>query len=329
MQYLVRLDSNPQASWYRLEGDYGEGGLGRWVVSTPTTRDICNRPEILGVDFSRRLQDGVRHALATAPFHDALKALPETRLCIMNFLRGSLNFGLRGALRDALGSNRHGTCFMSSQRFRKDGRWHVKEDMYRKMDIPQGALLLLGDVVATGVTVSNGLEVITDHLVRHELAPVGVVFFTLGCHKAEKALQTFHDRFSKARSDYLGTHVVYLEGKFTLVDSRRRLHLAIPGTDLIKADALLSPEFELSLYDAISHVLERCVIYDAGSRAFDVPEYLEDVLHYWEQIRRLAKRGYTLREAMQERWPEEDHRSLQGLRELRAQRWRGVPQETV
>ncbi len=329
MQYLERITKNDEASWYRLGGDYEEKGLQRWVVSTPQTRDICNRPELLGVDFSRGLQAGMRAVLESAPFRDALTAVPQTRLCIMNFLRGSLNFGLREALKDALGTNRHVTCFMSSQRYRKDGRWHVKEDMYRKMDIPQGAVLMVGDVVATGVTVSNGFEVISEHLRQHELRPSGIVFFTIGCHKAEKALQEFHEHFSSGRQDYIGTHVVYLEGKFSLVDSQTPLHIALPGTDLVKLDALLTPEFELSLYDSVPFVLERCVIYDAGSRAFDVPEYLEDVLHYWEQLRRLAKRGFTLREAMLERWPEQDHTDLRTLREDRKTCWRGVPEETT
>ena len=329
MQYLERISKDDGCAWYRLGGDYEDSGLQRWVVTTPQTRDISNKPELLGVDYSRALQAGVRSAIESAPFRAGLEAVGQSRLCIMNFLRGSLNFGLREALRDALGTNRHVTCFMSSQRYRKDGRWHVKEDMYRKMDVPQGAMLLVGDVVATGVTVSNGFAVIAEHLRKHELQPSGIVFFTIGCHKAEKAMRVFHERFSEGRSDYLGTHVIYLEGKFSLVDSQTPLHIALPGTDLVKLGALLSPEYELTLYDSVPYVLERCAVYDAGSRAFDVPEYLEDVLHYWEQVRRLAKRGFTLREAMRERWPEDAQRDLKTLREVRGVQWRGVPEETV
>ena len=329
MQYLERISTSETAAWYRLGGDYDERGIKRWVVSTPTTREICNRPEVFGVEFSRGLQAGVRAALETAPFREDLETVSQSRLCVMNFLRGSLSFGIREAMYDALGTNRHVTCFMSSQRYRKDGRWHVKEDMYRKMDIPAGAVLLVGDVVATGVTMSNGLDVISEHLEKNDIGPTGIVFFTIGCHKAEKALQAFHERFADVRPDYVGTHVVYLEGKFSLVDSRTPLHIALPGTDLIKLDALLAPEFELSLYDALPYVLERCVIYDAGSRAFDLPEYLEDVLHYWEQMRRLSKRGFTLREAMRERWPEVDQVDMRTLRQARTVQWRGVPEETM
>jgi len=245
----------------------------------------------------------------------------------MNFLRGSLNFDLRSVLSEALGSNYHATCFMSSQRSRKEGRWVVKEDMYRKVKIPDGGIMLLGDVVATGVTVANGFEVIEQHLQANKHAIEGIVFFTIGCHKLEKVLENVHQRFSQLFPNYRETHVVYLEGKFRLVDSATRLMIAIQGTDLIKLNALVSPEFELSQYTTLSAPLERCTVYDAGSRAFDVGEYLTDVLHYWRQVRLLAKRGYTLREALRERWQESEYSDKEQFLTTKRERWQGVSAE--
>ena len=243
----------------------------------------------------------------------------------MNFLRGGLNFDLRGALHKSLGSEYHATCFMSSQRKRKDGRWTVKEDMYRKMKVPRGAILLVGDVVATGVTVANGFRVIEQYLVEHQTPIRGIVFFTIGCHKLEKILEEFHERFRKHfPDDYQETHAVYLEGKFRLVDSATRLMIAIQGTDLIKTDSMLAPEFEASQYDNLYAPLERCTIYDAGSRAFDVAEYFNDVVQYWEQVRVLSRRGYTLREALKERWPESEYSSRAAFDEATTNRWRGL-----
>jgi hypothetical protein len=301
----------------------------RWLVSTPQTIAVCNRPEILGQAFSYHMLGALTSALACAPFRSLLEGTPSSRLCIMNFLRGGLNFDLRNALADSLGSNCHGTCFMSSQRFRKDGRWHVKEDMYRKMKVPDGAVLLVGDVVATGVTVGNGFQVLEEYLASAGSSLKGVVFFTIGCHKLEKMLEPFHARFSERFAGYRGTHVVYMEGKLKLVDSATRLMIAIQGTDLIKLNALLAPEFEMSQYDSLAAPLERCAIYDAGSRAFDVVEYLGDVIHYWEQVRLLAKRGHSLTEALKERWPEKEYSTKkQFMAEKRAQ-WHGLPAETL
>ncbi len=323
MQYLEVVSRRPDVSWYRLLGEH-QGAVTRWVVSTPETVAICNRPEVLGVEYTDKLAAATTRALATAPFRGLLESVPSSSLCVMNFLRGSLNFELRNAVARALNSNDHVTCFMSSQRFRESGRWHVKENMYRKIHIPTDAVLLFGDVVATGVTLDSGLEVLVQHMVESRASVKGIVFFTIGCHKIEKYLLKYDELLRKSFPGYEQTHVVYFEGKMKMVDSSTKLVIGIPGTDLIKLDALLAPEFEFSQYEDVAPVLERCVIYDAGSRSFDAREYLADVAGYWRQVQGLGKRGYTLREALMERWPEGDYQSFAVFRERKGEKWRGV-----
>ncbi len=305
-----------------------QGALERFVVSTPGSRAVCNQPEVVGVDFNLRLHDAMARALRTAPFRELLEGTPEERACVVNFLRGGLNFELRRALHTAYGFNRHSSAFMSSQRYRSDGRWHVKEDMYRKLEIPRDAVLVMGDVVATGVTMDNGLKVIVDHVAEQGSSLRAVVFFTIGCHKAEKILEALHHRLSTMFESYERTVLVYVEGKFTLVDSKTDIRIGIPGTDLIRTGALLAPELERSQYGAVSYLLERCAIYDAGSRAFDVPTYAVDVLEYWEQVAGFAAEGWTLGEAIAERCPEVFAARDQFL-ETRHTRWRGVDEGLI
>lgn len=328
MQYLEAVTRTPDISWYRLLGEH-QGPVHRWVVSTPETIRIANHPEFLGNPFTDALSAAMTRALATAPFRPMLEAVPSNRLCAMNFLRGSLNFDLRNALHRALGSQFHVTCFMSSQRFRTDGRWHVKENMYRKIHIPDGSILVFGDVVATGVTLDSGMEVLLQHILEAKTQIKGLVFFTIGCHKIEKYLLKYDDLFRKHFPGYEASHVIYFEGKMHMVDSHTKLVIGIPGTDLIKLDALLTPELERAQYEELAPVLERCVIYDAGSRAFDLREYLGDVVSYWEQVRGLGKRGYTLREALKERWPETEYATLEGFLEAKRALWRGVSDQDL
>lgn len=68
----------------------------------------------------------------------------------------------------------------------------------------------------------------------------------------------------------------------------------------------MAPEFSESQYEDPAFPLERCVIYDAGSRAFWVREYAADVRAYWEQVLHLAERGISFRDYLQERFPELD-----------------------
>lgn len=323
MQHLERLSAGPEAAWYAIRGDF-EGRVSRYVVSTPASRDVCNRPEVLGVEFNMALLEAMTASLRHAPFRKRIEQHPEERVCVVNFLRGGLNFELRRALHAAYGFNRHSSAFMSSQRSRVDGRWQVQEDMYRKLEIPRDAVLVMGDVVATGVTLENGLNVIVDHLRNIGSSARAVVFFTIGCHKAEKVLDRVDARLREAFPGYEETVLVYLEGKFRLVDSRSPLRIGIPGTDLVRRETLLAPEFARSQFDAVAWPLERCAIYDAGSRAFDIPTYVEDVLEYWEQVDALAAEGWTLRQALLERWPEMGPAAPATVLDAMHRAWRGL-----
>lgn len=315
--------ASADASWYAIEGEH-ESVIERYVLSTGPSREICNRPELMGVEYTTALQQAMTAGLREAPFRSLIADHPQERVCVVHFLRGGLNFGLRDALHQAYGLNRHCSAFMSSQRFRVDGRWDVKENMYRKLAIPRDAVLVMGDVVATGVTMGAGLDVIVEHVQEIGSSVRGLVLFTVGCHKAEKLLERLDATMRAAFPEYDRTVLVYLEGKFRLVDSKTPLRIAVQGTDLVRLDALLAPEFALSQFEAPAHPLERCAIYDAGSRAFDIPTYREDVLEYWAEVQRLAEQGLSLEEALLERWPDARHESRNHFVDAHAPRWKDL-----
>ncbi|MDX9720257.1 MAG: hypothetical protein RBU37_05900 [Myxococcota bacterium] len=300
--HLETLSRGPEASLYAIHGAH-QSPVHRYLLSTPDGRRIVNDPSLVGVDFTCALRRAVSAGLGLLPDRDAILSSPQERVCVVHFLRGGLNFGLRDAAAEAFGLNRHSSCFMSSQRRRIDGRWLVEEDMYRKLHIPPQAILLIGDVVATGLTVDNGLQVIIEHVKQLGTSIRRIVFFTIGCHKIEKVLARHDTALREAFPEYEGASAIYLEAKFRLVDSRTPLRIREPGTDLVRRFALHTPELALSQLEDLAAALERCAIYDAGSRAFDLPTYLADVREYWEQVAQLAEEGVSLAEWAQERWP--------------------------
>jgi hypothetical protein len=185
-------------------------------------------------------------------------------------------------------------------------------------------VLVMGDVVATGVTIENGFAVLLEHLKRIEGSIRAVVFFTIGCHKLEKQLTDFDAQLRRIYTDYEGAHAIYMESKLKLVDSKTRLRICLQGTDLIRLEGLLAPEFEASQYENVCYPLERCSIYDAGSRAFDTPAYVSDVAEYWGKVRELAGGGFTLHQALKERWPEVEYASREKFVKAKRDQWLGV-----
>jgi uracil phosphoribosyltransferase len=286
-----------RAAWYEIArergSEDGRAAVTEYVVSTPESSEILNRPEIAGHAYTAMLGRAMTSALATAPFRSDLERASQHKVCVLHVLRGGLSFGLREALHDALGLNDHTSAFLSSQRHRDADGWHILEDQYRKLDLPQDAVVLIGDVVATGSTTQHALEVIARQLARTQRRLSHLFLFTIGCRHAAKVLQASLGRRAT---------IVYLEGRFTLVGEEHGLRIGLPGTDLIRKDAVMAPEFAASQDESFVYPLERCVIYDAGSRAFDVPTYVEDVVGYWRELGRLAEKGFTLEEALAERW---------------------------
>jgi hypothetical protein len=169
-----------------------------------------------------------------------------------------------------------------------------------------------------------GLDVIVEHVQEIGSSVRGLVLFTIGCHKAEKLLEDLDARMRAAFPGYTRTVLVYLEAKFRLVDSKTPLRIAVQGTDLVRLDALLSPELALSQFEAPAYPLERCAIYDAGSRAFDIPTYRDDLLEYWGQVEQLAAGGLSLAQAILERWPDARAVTRTQFVDAHAPRWKDV-----
>ena len=305
MQTLEPVDVPNAAnlSLARILGDY-DGQIRRYVFSTRETQDIVNKPEVMGMDYTENLESGLMHLLTGFQphhFHD----LHEDQVNVFNFLRGGLNFGLRQALHRAYGSKLHRTSFMSSQRARdENGRWYITEDSYRKITIAKGSVVFCGDVVATGITLESGLEALTEEIAKRNASLKYFIFLTIGCHKAEKILQKYYALWKTRFKDFEGIDIFYVEGKFHLADSKTPVSIKLQGTDLLRRDSLLMPAFIKAQEQDIQYVLERCTIYDAGSRAYDIEEYKTDVHEYWEQVNDLAKKGMTAEQYLLERFPE-------------------------
>ena len=276
----------------------------RFIATSPQTRSICNDPNVAGTHYTIRLCECCSAVLKNHDF-----GLVERETVVLNILRGALNFGLRDALANAYGWWRHNTSFISAQRARDNGNpenWHITENAYKKVYFPKRTSIVLGDVVATGTSLSYALNEIVRVTQEQKTELLNLVFFTYGGNRAEAIFRDLDKRCRELFNGYQQTFVIYLEGRFEVPDANSKLTIRFTGTDLVRAHSLMAPEFIESQYENPAFPLERCTIYDAGSRAFWIPEYLEDVIDYWKQVLDLAKKGTTFTAYLQERFPELD-----------------------
>lgn len=291
----------------------------RLLASTWQTRAIANDPLVLGIRYTDYLEQActvilkVLHDLAMNG--DGL-VLQEKTAVVFNILRGGLNFGLRKALGTSLGFETHSSAFISAQRARSSDNpdeWYITENEYQKVFLPDCADIVFGDVVATGTSLKFALKNLVKQARQQHRQIRSLVFFTIGGEASELILQEVGQLCQELFPGFAGSTVIYLEGRFKIADADTNVSIKIPGTDLLRGTSLLAPEFIGSNYDNPTYPLERCAIYDAGSRAFHIAEYLQDVFGYWQQTLKLAKSGMSFDELLKERFGELNLNSFQNI----------------
>lgn len=307
MPELTPLFGNDHISLYRLGPP--DAPVTILVASTADMRAICNDPLLVGIRYTDALRQGCARVLAGMAAADCFAAT-EADTVVLHILRGGLNFGLREALGQAFGWNRHASAFISAQRARSSGDpedWVITESEYHKVYVPDTATILFGDVVATGTSLAYALRRVVAAVESQQAQLRRVVCVAIGSERAEAIIAEL-DAHCRERFDaYQGATLVFLEGRFPVATAATPLSVRETGTDLLRRDAVMAPEFVESQYRDPAGPLERCVIYDAGSRAFWLPEYYADLRDYWQKTLALADRGCSFAGLLAERAPQLQH----------------------
>lgn len=288
---LVRRFKDEAVAVYSIEGSPWPEDFKRYVVSTRDTRDLMNYPEIINTDFTNLMQNGVTNALKGINLLERLSEISSKNVNVYHILRGGLNFKVSDALRKAFGYKWHSSSYLSSQRVLKEGQYEVSDDLYRKFLVPDNATVYTADIVASGVSINNGVDYVCKYMQTTGHRLKNFIFITIGCQMAEEVLSKWHTQFKERMPDYGETMVIYLEGRFGLATEETPFRNKLPYTDLIKSykeGALLSPEYEHSQFDRAITALEACAIYDGGKKSFEPTNHIHDVLEFWEKQRDYA-----------------------------------------
>jgi hypothetical protein len=301
---LETLHHDESCALYQRPGDE----IRELVCTTPETRAICNDPFVCGVDYTQRLR------AACARLFQVLAArrvweFADSRIVVLNILRGGLNFGLREALHESVGCRYHNSAFVSAQRARSSANpkdWVITEDAYQKLSLRGSTDLVFGDVVATGTSLEHAVARVVATAVRQHASIDSILFLTIGSTRSSAILRKLVRRCRERFPGFRAAAVVYFEGVFQKATVDTAMSVKIEGTDLLRTGGVLAPEFLASQYESPSYPIERCTIYDAGSRAFDLAEYFADVRGYWQANLALAADGMTYEQLLRQRLPELD-----------------------
>ncbi|MFH1802197.1 MAG: hypothetical protein ABH864_01965 [archaeon] len=261
--------------------------LKSYILSTPETRELTTNPLLVGKPYRDALGSAIKKALSHPELNNYFKNVKDENLNVLHFLRGGLNFQILEALGKIDKPNARAS-FMSSERTLENNQWKIKDDNYTKLNLENDSIVFIGDIVATGSTLKCALEKIPKTM-KH------IFLFTLGGKEAEEIMIQNQNKFETA-------FIIYIEGQFHCPTDKTPVRIKIPGTDLMPLNSLLAPEFEQELLNHPIKALERCIVYDGGSRGFHPKVHFEDLLEYTQQLQQEADKGATLYDLILERW---------------------------
>ncbi|MEG1521025.1 MAG: hypothetical protein RR212_04525 [Bacteroidales bacterium] len=296
---LAPIYHSPQLSIYKIEGK-NDLIFNRYIVSSAESRDLCNDPQICGFEYTQKLQAVCLLILENLSSFSPVK-LREDKALVLNILNTGINFGIREALAKAYGWNIHQNHYVYDHKNEL-----ATSDHYKEYNLPQDTQIIFGDIITNPQYLKQNLSEII-HLAEKEGRQIqNIVLFTLSSELIEDPLIEIAIECKKKFKQFAGIELFYLEGRFVLAEENTPLKLKKNGQDLVCKDALLAPEFISSQYELPFYPLERSVIYSAETRADNIPEYVEDVIKYWEEVRNLAMQGYEFEFLLKERFPNID-----------------------
>ncbi|WP_456294225.1 phosphoribosyltransferase [Streptomyces mirabilis] len=321
-----------------VSGLYALGGhpyeLDIFVSTSPFGCSLLTCPEIVGSAYQTTLRRAVQMGLESlCEFKpDVRTSLSDTSADILYLLRGGLNFGTHVAVEELTGrpSRVH---FLSVSRDLSGAEVRIVDDAYRRIDgISAGDSLVIADIAATGSTIDRAVDIIVEQWEplpeRAASTPWQVVFVVIATAESLPAIAAAVDRLraALAAARAVRASVVVLEGIFRLHDPGAVDGCGGIGTDFVRRNGIMAPEYLAACLRTPSSLFEGCVIYDGGQRGFSPAEHFAGVAEYWDGLeRRMRNAGKDEQRQLIEA---SDAPVADGRAEAYALPWASLPAET-
>lgn len=280
---LLPVSVSTDASIYRLDRKALVNNY--YIVSTAGTRRLMAFPEVVGYDSYLSMVESTQAAMK-----QLISQGLEGEMSILTILRGGLNYPLEECCHRC-GLKVGNMSFISCERIIQDGRILGLDTKYEKLHLQKGTQLMIGDILASGDTIRLCLRQVIETFRDNGCDISRILFFTVG---GTRAIEIFEEMTPWIRSfwpDFKGFDCVFYEGIFTVYTDKGCTGVNIPMIDFGWKEGLVSPEFRSYAQTLPYAVFEKCIIYDGGARRYEIPEHIEEVCGYWEDLLAAAEKA--------------------------------------
>ena len=249
-----------------------------FVLTGPGTRKLLSSPEVVGFPCCSALLDetvaALRYLLSTGLGGD---------FDILTILRGGLNYPLEEACAET-GIRVRDMHFVSCERIIENHEIKGLDIKYEKIRPTPGRVLAIGDIIASGATLSMCLDYVAKEFHRRGGSIRRIVFFTIGGTRAVELMEEMTPGLRELFPWFEGFDCFFYEGMFTVYDGPGASGINVRDIDFGWNGGIIAPEFRSYIMDFPDALLEKCIIYDGGARRYEIPIHLDEVTEYWEGI---------------------------------------------
>lgn len=278
MEVLKRINVPIGARVYKV----GHPKLPRnsYIICMPQARRILYDPVVCGGKL-RKLAIGCNKVFLTAAGYlvPGFRKPRANEVAEVVVLRGGLGYALDVAFDELFGGYLP-RCFIGARRFRISKEKFRAEISYRNFDpLPNNGILLMGDTIATGTSLSQTLGEVQDELVRRDYGIKKLLVFSIaaafrGCTRLLEWEEKFREHWPNFR-----VHLFVAEALFGL-DEGTHLRFRKEGEVIMPEETKAYVSKVYGNYKTAFLPGNICAIFDWGDRIFRLRQHLEDVMRF-------------------------------------------------
>jgi len=208
-----------------------------------------------------------------------LKGVPLNRVCELTILAGGLYYMIDEAFKEVFGKSIQ-RCIISAKRYQlEDGTWRVNMNYENFEALPNKAIVIIGDTIATGTTITNSLAKLKEVALKKGFTIDKVAVLTIsGAIDGSQKLKNVEEEFKK-EWDNFELHVFNCCAIFGLEPNGTDMPYGHPNTiapvDVISiVNERLTPQLARKL----------CSIFDWGDRTKNPVKHLKELIELTEKL---------------------------------------------
>lgn len=266
---------------YSLEGVPGKNR----IICSSAFRRILYNPRLAGKDLQDAMEDAGA-VFVKAMSGTALKNVRKKNLVELVYLSGGLFYGILPGFK-RVHNFAIPQCFMGIKRFKVKGTKgsFIARATYENFEaLPDDAVVIIADTLATGATMAKGLEVLGKALSKQKKRMKKLIVCTIaGCSDGLLTINSAVEKLKKTNPG-LEFHFFAAEQLFTLMPD---------GTDLrfLESKSIMPEETKEYTLNAYGEWLGRnmkCAVFDWGTRCKNPAQHYKEFIEYAETASKSA-----------------------------------------